>query len=182
MSDLKLGSIVFGPAYKDFDRFFVGFDDQFNRLAKLHDEVSKNIPSYPPYNIRKIGDNKYVIEIAVAGFSKSEIEITLDEDKLVVKGSASDSTDTNYLFKGIGMRDFVRTFALNDQVEVRGAGLINGMLKIALERIIPEHKKPKKIEISDEPSSVSEFASLDQPHNPQLLVEGEPPVKTDNIW
>lgn len=152
---------------KNFDQFFVGFDDQFNRLAKLHDNFAKNIPNYPPYNIKKVDDNKYVIEIAVAGFSKSEIEIELKDDTLVVKGQANDSKD-DYLFKGIGMRDFTRTFALNDQVEIKGAGLMNGMLKIALERIIPEHKKPRKIEVADEPTTVSEFAA----NNPkQFLAE-----------
>ena len=60
---------------KDFDRFFVGFDEQINRMAKLHDEMTRNIPNYPPYNIKKVDENKYVIEMAVAGFSKSEIEI-----------------------------------------------------------------------------------------------------------
>lgn len=145
----KLPSI-FGDL-KNFDQFFVGFDNQFNRLAKLHDDFAKNIPNYPPYNIKKVDDNRYVIEIAVAGFSKSEIEIELKEDTLVVKGSTQDSQDAgDYLFKGIGMRNFTRTFALNDNVEVKGAEMLNGLLKIALERIIPEHKKPKKIEISDE--------------------------------
>ena len=136
---------------KDFDRFFVGFDDQWNRVAKLHDEITKNIPNYPPYNIKKIDDNNYSIEIAVAGFAKSEIDITFENDKLIVKGSsASEDAPDSYLFKGIGMRDFTRVFALNDQIEVKGADMLNGMLKIALERIIPDHKKPKKIEVNGE--------------------------------
>lgn len=168
---MQLGNITFGPGLKDFDKFFVGFDEQLNRMTKLHDDFAKNIPNYPPYNIKKVDDNKYVIEIAVAGFSKSEIEIELDGDKLVVKGSAEDDKDS-YLFKGVGMRDFIRTFALNDQVEVKGAGMVNGMLKIALERIIPDHKKPKKIDISDEPSTVSEFAANNPPHR-QFLTEDD---------
>lgn len=149
---------------KDFDKFFVGFDDTYNRIAKMHDELTKSVPNYPPYNIRKTGDNTYVIELAVAGFSKSEIEILIDDDKLTVKGAAKDVADaTDYLFKGIGLRDFTRTFALNDQVEVKGAGMFNGMLRIALERIIPEHKKPQKVEISDEPSTKSEQARHNHP-------------------
>ena len=127
--------------------FFVGFDDQFNRLSKLHDDLTKNIPNYPPYNIKKTDENKYTIEIAVAGFSKSEIDIEFVEDKLVIKGNAKDDTTSDFLFKGIAARAFTRTFALNDQVEIKDAELINGMLKIALERIIPDHKKPRKIEI-----------------------------------
>jgi molecular chaperone IbpA len=145
-NNFSLGNITFGPLLKDFDKFFVGFDDQLNRMAKMHDDFAKNIPNYPPYNIKKVDDSKYVIEIAVAGFSKSEIEIELDEGKLIVKGNTTDSED-DYIFKGIGTRAFTRTFALNDQIEIKDAELINGMLQIFLERIIPEHKKPKKIEI-----------------------------------
>lgn len=141
---------TFDTMFKDFDKFYVGFDDQFNRLAKLHDDLTKNIPNYPPYNIKKTDENTYVIEVAVAGFSKSEIEVEFVDDKLVVRGNAKDDTQaTDYLFKGIATRNFTRTFALNDQIEIKGADLINGMLKIALERIIPEHKKPKKIEVND---------------------------------
>jgi len=137
-----------GTGFKDFDKFFVGFDDQFNRLAKIHDDVTKNIPNYPPYNIRKTGDNTYVIEIAVAGFGKQEIDITFEDNKLIVAGNTKDDGD-NFLFRGIANRAFTRTFALDDQIEIQDAALINGMLKIALERIIPEHKKPKKIEVKD---------------------------------
>ena len=135
--------------FKDMDKFFVGFDEQFNRLAKLHDDVTKNIPNYPPYNIKKTGDNTYVIEMAVAGFAKQDIEIEFVDDKLIVSGKASDDADNDYLFKGIANRAFTRTFALNDQIEIKDAGLFNGMLQIALERIIPEHKKPKKIEVKE---------------------------------
>jgi len=133
---------------KDFDKFFVGFDDQFNRIAKLHDDITKNIPNYPPYNIKKTGDNNYVIELAVAGFAKQDIEIEFADDKLIVKGTTKEDS-SDYLFKGIAGRNFTRTFALNDQIEIKGAEMFNGMLQIALEKIIPEHKKPKKIEVKD---------------------------------
>jgi len=140
-----------GAGFKDFDKFFVGFDDQYRRLAKIHDDVTKNVPNnYPPYNIRKTGDNTYTIEIAVAGFDKREIDIEIEGDKLVVKGNlAFTDTEDNFLFKGIATRAFTRAFVIDDQFEVKDASLINGMLKIALERIIPEHKKPKKIEVKD---------------------------------
>lgn len=134
---------------KDFDKFFVGFDDQFNRLAKLHDDMTKNIPNYPPYNIRKTGDNTYAIELAVAGFGRQDVEIELADGKLIVKGSVSDNSDENFLFKGIANRAFTRAFALDDQIEVQDAEMVNGMLRIFLERIIPEHKKPKKIDVKD---------------------------------
>lgn len=141
---------VFGPGFKDFDRFFVGFDDQFNRIAKMHDDLTKNIPNYPPYNIKKIGDSTYVIELAVAGFAKQDIEIELADGKMIVKGNVTtEEDDSNFLFKGIAARNFTRTFALDDQIEIKNAEMFNGMLQVFLERIIPEHKKPKKIEVKD---------------------------------
>jgi molecular chaperone IbpA len=139
---------AFANISKDFDKFFVGFDDQFRQLHKLHDDLTKNIPNYPPYNIRKVDDTHYVIEMAVAGFGQNEIDIEIDGGKLIVKGNVSSSDEEdNFLFKGIAARAFTRTFALNDQVEVKDAELFNGMLKIALERFIPEEKKPKKVPV-----------------------------------
>ena len=108
-------------------------------MARMHDEITKNVPNYPPYNIRKTDENKYVIELAVAGFGKSDIEITIEDNKVIVKGNAKDDGD-NFLWKGIANRAFTRVFAIDDQIEIQDAALFNGMLKIALERIIPEHK------------------------------------------
>lgn len=154
---------LFGPGFKDFDKFFVGFDDQFNRLSKMHDDLTKNIPNYPPYNIKKTGENTYAIELAVAGFGRQDIEIELADGKLIVKGNLSDNSDENFLFKGIANRAFTRTFALDDQIEVQDAEMLNGMLRIFLERIIPEHKKPKKIEVKDSDKSSKK--------KPELLTE-----------
>lgn len=145
----KLIPTIFGESFKDFDKFFVGFDDQIVKMQKLHDDITKNIPNYPPYNIRKVDDTHYTIEMAVAGFGQNEIDIEIDGGKLVVKGNVSADTDEadDFLFKGIAARAFTRTFALNDQVEVKDAELFNGMLKIALERLIPETQKPKKVPV-----------------------------------
>ena len=151
-------------AFKDFDKFFVGFDDTYNRLSKLHDDITKNIPNYPPYNIRKVEDNKYVIELAVAGFSSSDVEITFEDNKLIISGKTHDDSD-NFLFKGIANRAFTRTFALDDQIVIDNAEMMNGMLKIALERIIPDHKKPRKIEVKNGESKPSS--------KKQLLVEDD---------
>lgn len=142
---------VFGrDMFKDFDKLYVGFDDQFNKLAKIHDDITKNIPNYPPYNIKKTGDNTYVIELAVAGFAKQDIEIELADGKMVVKGNVQSTEDEgNFLFKGIANRAFTRSFALDDFIEVKDAEMLNGMLKVFLERIIPDHKKPKKIEVKE---------------------------------
>lgn len=148
MNKQFLPSFFSQDAFKDFDKFFVGYDDQFGKLQKLHDDLTKNIPNYPPYNIKKIDDTHYTIEMAVAGFGQSDIDIEIDGGKLVVKGNVnSTESDDNFLFKGIAARAFTRTFALNDQVEVKDAEIFNGMLKIALERLIPEEKKPKKVAV-----------------------------------
>jgi molecular chaperone IbpA len=141
---------LFGPGFKDFDKFFVGFEESAAHLQKLHDDLTKNIPNYPPYNIRKNGDNNYTIELAVAGFGESEIDITIDGGKLIVKGNvdtATDALEDNFLFKGIATRAFTRAFAIDDHIEVKNAELFNGMLKIALERMIPEASKPKKVPV-----------------------------------
>lgn len=143
---------------KDFDRFFIGYEDQINQMQKLHDDLTKNIPNYPPYNIKKIDENHYAIEMAVAGFGQSDIEIELNDGKLVVRGNVTnDESNDNFLFKGIANRAFTRAFALNDEVEVKDAEIFNGMLKIALERLIPEHKQPKKIAVKESKKAQKEF-------------------------
>ena len=160
---------VFGrDMFKDFDKLYVGFDDQFNKMAKIHDDLTKSIPNYPPYNIKKTGDTTYVIEVAVAGFARQDIEIELADGKMIIKGNANGADqEENFLFKGISNRAFTRTFALEDQIEVQDAAMLNGMLKIFLERIIPEHKKPKKIEVKDSEVSVKPTKKS----KPQLLTE-----------
>ena len=132
---------------KDLDRFFVGYDEVFNKITEFHDNMSKNIPNYPPYNIKKTDENTYVIEMAVAGFGKSDVEINVAGDKLTIKGNSSQDDKNEFLYQGLAFRPFTRVFHLNDSVEVQNAEMINGMLKVALERIIPEAKKPKNIEI-----------------------------------
>ena len=129
------------------DKFLVGYDRLFDQLAQVQEQVSKNIPNYPPYNIRKTDENTYVIEMAVAGFGETEIEITLEDDKLTVEGSASENND-DIVYQGLALRNFKRSFTLNDQIEVQNAEMINGLLKVWLERIVPESKKPRKIEIN----------------------------------
>lgn len=143
---------IFGQL-RDFDKFFVGFDDQFGKLQKLHDDMTKNIPNYPPYNIRKTGENTYTIEVAVAGFGQNEIDIEIDGDKLVIRGNVTNQEqEDNFLFKGIATRAFTRSFAIDDKIEVKDAELFNGMLKVFLERMIPEEKKPKKVVVKSKDS------------------------------
>lgn len=148
-------------SFKDFDRFFVGFDKIAEKMSQVADQTAKLATNYPPFNIKKIDDNKYIIEMAVAGFGKQDLEIEIIDDRLIVKGnvhsgepaeqdSKGEWTWPHVLYQGLAMRPFTRTFNLADNVEIRGASLMNGILKIALEAIIPEHKKPKKVEINDE--------------------------------
>jgi len=142
---------VYNINTSNFDRYFVGADQMAKRLADLANTAMTG--TFPPYNVKKVEDNKYVIEMAVAGFAKQDIELTLEDNKLSIKGNitaeqpAEDSIA--YLYKGIADRAFNRTFTLADNVEIKNAELLNGMLKVWLEHIIPESKKPKKIDIND---------------------------------
>ena len=162
----------FNHTFKDLDRFFVGFDRVAEKMAAVADQTATLASKYPPYNVKKIDDNRYTIEMAVAGFGKQDLEIEIVDDKLIIKGNvksgdpaeqASDGTYTwpSYLYQGLAMRPFTRTFNLADNVEIRGASLLNGILKIALEAIIPESKKPKKVEINtDEETSAPSTAEF----------------------
>ena len=131
-----------------FDPFFVGFDRMFNTLDEIQSR-SYNIPSYPPYNIIKVGDYRHVIEVAVAGFTKDDIEITLQEGTLSIQGKHPEvKNDNDIVYKGIAERNFERTFTLADTVVVKSAELEHGVLSVFLENEIPEEKKPKKISIT----------------------------------
>jgi molecular chaperone IbpA len=154
-----------------FAKGAVGFDDMFKRLAVFSETLPK-IPTYPPYNILKTGENTYVIEIAIAGFGKQDIELTLENGTLTVKGHSESDEKSDYLFKGIADRAFTRTFTLADTVEVKNADLINGMLKIWLERFIPEHANPKKIEINE--AKKEYVAALDKALDKAKKKIGEP--------
>jgi len=146
---------------KDLDRFFVGYDKLFNQLRQFENEA-KHVPNYPPYNVIKTADNVYVIEIAVAGFSEKDLEITQEDNKLVVTGNTGDDS-SDYVYKGIANRSFTRVFNIEDNIKIQDATLNNGMLQVVLERIIPEHKKPKTIKINS-------LESLEAPQR-ELLTE-----------
>lgn len=127
-----------------FGPFLVGFDRIFDELTKI--PITKNI-SYPPYNIKKIDNINYTIEIAAAGFSKENIDINLEDSLLTISGKIEDSAVNEYIYKGISNREFKREFKLSDTVEVSSAKMVNGMLIINLKNNIPDHKLPRKIEI-----------------------------------
>ena len=139
---------------KDFEKLSVGYDRLFDRVAAIQNQAIKMATNYPPCNVKKVDDNKYTIEMAVAGFGEQDIDIELDGSKLVIKGNIKreESEDENswpqVIYQGLAMRPFTRSFELADRIEVQGAQMINGILKIVLETIVPEENKPTKIEIN----------------------------------
>ena len=129
----------------------VGFDDVFDHFERMfEDDFITNMPSFPHYNIVKTDKNKYDIEIALAGYSKKDIEVNLEEGVLSIKSKKEDKEETKdgeVIHKGIAKRYFSKSFTIADDVEVKGAELKDGLLKVSMERIIPDHKKPRNIAI-----------------------------------
>jgi len=137
-------TLTFGPA---IDRYLVGYERIFERLNSIVGESLEKPSSYPPYNIIKNGD-KYLIELALAGFRKEDIDVTLEGDKLTIENIPNTTPDTGeYLHKGIGLRNFKQTFRLAEQVSVTSVYFVDGMLKICMERVVPEELQPKKLQI-----------------------------------
>ena len=133
-------------AFGQFSPFSVGFDEIFNTLQRASIPQS----NYPPYDILK-EDDKYIIRIAIAGFKKSEVDIELDNNTLTVSICRKDKTGiqkAEFLHKGISSKEFYKSFALAEYVEVKKATMSDGILRIMLEKNIPDSEKPKKIKIS----------------------------------
>ena len=127
--------------------FTVGFDSMFDRLFGALDHPNASHQGYPPYNIRKEGDTKYFIELAVAGLSEEDLEVELKESVLEIRSKQSTEDEANYVHRGIAKRSFIRTFTLSDDIVVKGCGLVNGMLTVELEKVIPEEKRARLIPI-----------------------------------
>jgi molecular chaperone IbpA len=131
------------------NRALVGFDTMYDQMERRYaNSVNSN---YPPQNILRIADNEYAIQIAVTGFEKSEISVTVENNALIVKGESmtTEYPADQYLHRGLATRDFVKEFPLAEHIEVIGAETKNGMLTIKLIRNIPESAKPKVIDIVD---------------------------------
>ena len=126
--------------------YTVGMDRMFDTLAKYTTD-SINSGGFPPYNIRKDGENNYVIEMALAGFGKKDIEVEMTDGTLSIRSVKENVDDDSNLYRGIAYRKFERKFTVADDVMVNDAKLENGMLSIALERIIPDEKKPRLITV-----------------------------------
>lgn len=127
------------------DPFFIGMDREMNRLMRVHGAATKQ--SYPPYDIIQLGEDNYLLKLAAAGFSKEDLEITVKDGTLVIAGNQSEADDRKYLHKGIATRNFTRTFALGEYMEVVSAEMENGVLIVNIKREVPEEKKPKQITI-----------------------------------
>ena len=131
----------------------VGFDNVFDHFERMFDDdfrAISNMPAFPHYNIVKNDKNKYDIEIALAGYNKKDIEVNLEDGVLSIKSKKEEKEDTKdgeIIHKGIAKRYFSKSFTIADDVEVKGAELKDGLLKVSLERIVPESKKARTIEI-----------------------------------
>lgn len=132
----------FSPLY----RSSVGFD----QLQSLLDSVSReaDVPTYPPYNIERLGESDYRISMAVAGFAEADLSIEVKQNVLTISGKRTEAEDATYLHQGIAGRSFERRFQLAEHVEVKGASLANGLLHVDLVRQVPEQLKPRQIAIT----------------------------------
>ena len=118
--------------------------DRFDTLSLLANSKQQT-SNYPPYNIRKLSEDKYTIELALAGFEEKEIDIEAAGENLTIKGSKDKDASEGLVHQGLAARNFTKTFVLSDDMIIKGAALSNGMLYIGIERVIPDEKKPRKI-------------------------------------
>jgi molecular chaperone IbpA len=134
--------------FAPFRRSTVGFDRLFDMLE--NSSLGQGQENYPPFDLIKLGENEYRIELAVAGFKPEELDITAQQNVLIVSGRKKEEDEqkgNDYIYRGIATRSFERRFALADHIQVRGADMKDGLLAIELKREIPEAMKPKKINI-----------------------------------
>jgi molecular chaperone IbpA len=156
--------------FSPFRRSTVGFDRLFDMLE--NSTLGQTQENYPPFDLIKEGENEYRIELAVAGFKPEELDITAQQNVLVVSGRKKDESDekgSDYIYRGIATRSFERRFALADHIQVRGADIRDGLLSIELVREIPEAMKPKKIDIGGSKRSERSAIGSDQPASKQTV-------------
>lgn len=144
-------ALDFSPLF----RTVIGFD----RMARLMDAASSDASSYPPYNIEKAGEDSYRLTMAVAGFAPSDLEVTVQDNTLIVTGRASGAAaGSELLYRGIAGRAFERRFVLAEHIVVEGADLQNGLLHVGLKRVVPEQLKPRRITIGTSTPAVANDA------------------------
>ena len=157
--------------FSPFRRSTVGFDRLFDMLE--NSSLGQSQENYPPFDLIKAGDNDYRIELAVAGFKPDELDITAQQNVLIVSGRKNEESEqksSDYIYRGIATRSFERRFALADHIQVRGADMKDGLLKIELKREIPEAMKPKKINIGgSQGQQRSAIGGGDQPASRQTV-------------
>jgi molecular chaperone IbpA len=137
--------------FAPFYRSTVGFDRLFSMLDQVGGAESAAAPGYPPYNIKRSGENAYTISVAVAGFAGADLSIEVKENTLTIRGnkqSSGDEENQNLIYQGIAERNFERNFQLADHVQIKGASLENGLLQVDLLRVVPEAMKPRAIPIT----------------------------------
>jgi molecular chaperone IbpA len=125
------------------DPFFLGFNDQFVRW----ESNKKTTSQFPPYNVKKVDEDNYTIELAVAGYSREDLEIKVEKDTLTIKSEKEKDEKSDFLHRGIAGRNFTQHFTLGEYMVVKSASLENGLLSINIERELPEEAKPKTIKI-----------------------------------
>ena len=143
MTNLSLRSLNL----PEIHRFALGFESLFDELSR---SIQKN-PTYPPYNVLKIDQDQFAIQMAVAGFKEGDIEVQVERNQLIVKGTQSQSEvepKPQYLYRGISSRSFSLSWPIYDNIKVTNAEMANGILTINFERVVPEEEKPKKIAIN----------------------------------
>lgn len=125
------------------DPFFLGFNDQFVRW----ETNKKTTSTFPPYNVKKVDEDNYLVELAVAGYDREDLDITVDKDTLIIKSERENDEEGNFLHRGIAGRNFTQTFTLGEYMVVKSASLENGLLSVKIEREIPDEAKPRTIKI-----------------------------------
>ena len=136
--------------FPDMKSWSVGFEKEWDMLEDLQDTFSRGLPAYPPYNIKKINNNEYEIEMAVAGFNRQDLEVEVSDNQIIIegnKGFKNESSDVDYIYKGIASRHFRQSFALADHLEVTNAEFKDGILRINLKGEMIERPKTHKIAI-----------------------------------
>lgn len=144
--------------FRDLNRFAVGFEPTFRALDQVRSTVNTG---YPPYDLESVGDDRYRLSMAVAGFTSDNLEITIQDGVLTIEGRVSSEENRTFLHKGIAGRSFRRTFYVNSMVKITRSHLADGILTIDFEQEIPESMKPRKIEISTGKQDVIEAKVTD---------------------
>ena len=136
--------------FPDLRSWSVGFEREWDMLEQMQDSLTRAMPAYPPYNIKKLDEGKYEIELAVAGYDKKDLEVEVSDNRIIVEGnkeSHTKSKDVDYIYKGIASRHFRQSFALADHLEVKHTTFKDGILTISLEGEMPKNSKTHKITI-----------------------------------